>query len=141
MTGLYSSLLLLVSASAGTDAGASGSASAIEAQGRPTRQCLARQTAGTKTPSFSFLAMVPSSEAADLTAKGFAPVACPGGGEDLTAYKARVCKLAEGNDAVQARTEEVLGVTATKLCGAARILAGEPATLAPPATSTPANGE
>jgi hypothetical protein len=81
-----------------------------------------RVTKGGGRP-FDFVVPVPASLAAQFTDKGFAPATCTEGAmQRAVRFKASMCELARGNDAVQIRTEEVLGFTATKLCAAAKLL-------------------
>lgn len=123
-----------------TEAASAGDGGQTTMSVAATKRCLVRQATGGKQAPFSFVAIVPDDTVGELTARGFAATPCTATAEQFAAYKAQMCKLAEGNDAVQARTEEVLGTTGIKLCNAARKLVGEPASDAPPSTSAASAG-
>jgi len=134
-------LLVAMAADPGVANGASpadaGQAAAPDAS---TMRCMVRQATGGKQTPFSFVAIVPADNVDELTAKGFAATPCAANSNRFADYKAQMCELAKGNDAVQARTEEVLGATGIKLCNAARKLAGEPAIDTPPSATTSSAG-
>lgn len=94
----------------------------ITAANGVSARCMARTTTQKENPNWSFVVPVPAANQADFAAKGFAPAACAGLHVNLAKFRADACDLARSNDAVQARTEQVLGVDARKLCAAAKLL-------------------
>jgi len=93
-----------------------------------TARCMARTTTQSEHPNWSLVVPVPADKQAEFAAKGFAPASCAGLGAELARFKAQMCDLAKGNQAVQARTEQVMGVNARKICAAARALLPDTAT-------------
>jgi len=93
-----------------------------------TARCMARTTTQTEHPNWSFVVAVPPASQADFAAKGFVPASCGGLGTKLAGFKADMCDLARGNDAVQDRTEQVLGINARKICAATKLLLPDAAT-------------
>jgi len=91
-------------------------------------RCMARATTKHDGHDWSFVVPVPSASQADFTAKGFVPAACGPMTSRLADHKRFVCEIAKGNDAVQARTEQVLGIDARKLCAAVTALLPDTAT-------------
>ena len=104
--------------------------------------CMSRTTTQTDAPNFEFVVPVPDAKVSDFTAKGFKPAPCKGVALNLAKHKAMVCDLARGNEVVQQRTEQVLGIDAVKMCAAAKVLLPDSAiatdrpVTAPPSDST-----
>jgi hypothetical protein len=92
----------------------------VTAANGASARCMARTTTQTEHPNWQFLVPVPIANQVDFAGKGFQPVAC--NGVDVARFKADVCDLAKGNDAVQARTEQIYGINARKMCAAAKLL-------------------
>jgi len=87
-----------------------------------TAQCMARTTTQSEHANWPLVVPATSANQAAFAAKGFVPAPCGSLATDLVTLKADMCNLAQGNDAVQRRTEQVFGIDARKLCAAVTLL-------------------
>ena len=77
--------------------------------------CVTRRITGAGIPDYDLV--VPQADTSDqsLAGKGYVKATCPSPAA-LAKFKAEICEVAKGNSAVQARTEQLLGLDARKLC-------------------------
>lgn len=89
----------------------------------PSPVCVARP--GNAPDSPTFVAVIPPSEQAAMSGKGYAPRACVVDANELSAYRAKVCHLANDVPAqVQAQFEQQYNISPRALCDMANTLAG-----------------
>lgn len=89
----------------------------------PSPVCMARP--GNNPESPTFVAVVPATEQANMTDRGYSPHACVVDPGELAAYRSKVCHLA--NDvpaAVQGQFEQQYNISPRALCDMANTLAG-----------------
>ena len=80
--------------------------------------CLSRSVTDAKGKRATFEVAVTSVLSSDLLKGGFTVMPCASSRWNAARYRAEMCKLAEGNSAVQARWAEMLGVEPKRLCEA-----------------------
>lgn len=102
--------------------------------------CMSRTTTQTDAPNFEFVVPVPDAKASDFTQRGFKAAPCKGLALNLAKHKAMVCDLALGNEAVQKRTEQVLGIDAVKMCAVAKVLLPDSPTVTDQPNAVPQPG-
>ena len=85
--------------------------------------CLARPVKDANNVERNYSVVVPSSEIAEYRAKGYAPTSCQA--VDAAALQKRACEVAQiKSRGVQFRIEQVLGVSAAKICASAKLARG-----------------
>lgn len=100
--------------------------STMPAAGHAAAICVVKPITEASGKSVNLRLLLSSADAGEVLSLGFLPSACDGLDQHLPEYKAAVCKVAAfGNDAVQNRLTELLGVAPAKLCKSASDLLGQ----------------
>lgn len=88
--------------------------------------CTARSFQTSKGSTGKFYAITTDADAGILASAGFVAAPCDSSPAAIAKYQASVCKMASfGNEAVQDRFTQVLGVAPAKLCASATALSGQ----------------
>ena len=89
----------------------------------PSSVCMARP--GNEPDSPTFVAVVPTSEQANMADKGYTHHDCSVDASELATYRSKVCQLANETPAVvQAQFEQQYNISPRALCDMANTLAG-----------------
>lgn len=84
-------------------------------------ECLTRPVTDSRGGKHSIQIVVPPAELRDYQAKGFEVTACTI--KDVATFRKNMCELAKrGNEAVQNRLEQVLGIRPTRICASVTLI-------------------